>query len=75
MKNDEHTLLLGEIKGKLDALDARAGDQADVLRGIETRLGKLEVKSATHGALFGALSAIGVTMIVEKIKHMTGMGS
>lgn len=73
MKNDDHTLLLGEIKGKLDALDDRAAEQATSLRGIENRLGKLEVKSATHGALFGALSAVGVTLIVEKIKRTVGM--
>lgn len=73
MANDEHTLLLGEIKGKLDALHSQVGGQSDTLSAIDERLRGLEVKAARHGALYGTLSAVGVSLIIEKLKQHIGM--
>lgn len=44
--NDEHTLLLGEIKGKLEMLTDSVCDLADGTQRMDTRLGKLETRAA-----------------------------
>ncbi|MEW6416172.1 MAG: hypothetical protein AB1482_13075 [Pseudomonadota bacterium] len=74
MANDEHSLLLGEIKGKLEMLTDTVGNLADGTQRLDERLGKLETRAAAHGALAGGLISVGLALIIEKIKSMTGMG-
>lgn len=71
--NDEHTLLLGEIKGKLDTLIVSHKEQGVTLDGINGRLRHVEGRAATHGAIFGAAASVGIALIVEKLKRVTGI--
>ncbi|ARU30886.1 hypothetical protein CAP31_03800 [Sulfuriferula sp. AH1] len=73
MAADEHTLLLGEIKGKLDLVIARQVEQGETLDVLDGRMRAVEVKSAMHGGLAGGLVAIGMTLLVEKAKRVVGM--
>lgn len=72
--NDEHALLLGEIKGKLDMLASNVGDLADGTQRLDDRLGRLETRAAAHGALAGGLISVGLAFIIEKVKAVTGVG-
>lgn len=72
--NDEHALLLGEIKGKLDMLASNVGDLADGTQRLDDRLGRLETRAAAHGALAGGLISVGLALIIEKVKAVTGVG-
>lgn len=72
--NDEHALLLGEIKGKLEMLADSVGNLADGTQRLDERLGKLETRAAAHGALAGGVISVGLALIVEKLKSVTGVG-
>lgn len=74
MANDEHSLLLGEIKGKLEMLAGSVDTLAEGTRRLDERLGKLETRAAAHGALAGGVISVGLALIIEKIKSMTGAG-
>lgn len=71
---DEHALLLGEIKGKLEMLTDTVGTLADGTQRLDDRLGKLETRAATHGALAGGVISVGLALIIEKVKILTGIG-
>lgn len=73
MPNDEHTLLLGEIRGKLDMVIAGQTVQGEKLDVLDGRMRAVEVKSAMHGGLAGGLVAVGMTLLVEKAKRVVGM--
>lgn len=66
MTQDIH-LLLGEIKGKLD----RVADGQDRLEqkfdGLNTRIGKVEARAAGHGMVTGAVAAVGIAFIKDKL--------
>lgn len=71
---DEHTLLLGEIKGKLDLVidgNERTNDRLD---SIDGRLRYVERKAALNGALSGGIVSIGMAIAIEKLKALTGIG-
>lgn len=70
---DEHALLLGEIKGKLDLVIANQDAQGTKLDGLDTRLRKVETRAALNGAVSGGLVSIGVALMIEKGKKMVGM--
>lgn len=72
--NDEHTLLLGEIKGKLEMLTDSVCDLADGTQRMDTRLGKLETRAAMHGAMAGGVISVGLALVIEKLKAFTGIG-
>lgn len=72
--NDEHALLLGEIKGKLEMLMDSVGNLADGTQRLDDRLGKLETRAAAHGALAGGVISVGLALIIEKVKAVTGVG-
>lgn len=71
--SDEHAMLLGEIKGKLDLVIAGQADTKEQLDNIDGRLRQVEQKAATHGALAGGVVAIGVSLLAEKLKRTIGM--
>lgn len=73
MAGDEHALLLGEIKGKLDLVIANQDAQGTKLDGLDTRLRKVETRAALNGALSGGLVSVGVALMIEKGKKMVGM--
>ena len=70
---DEHALLLGEIKGKLDLMIASQGETNERLEKMDTRLRKVEAKSALNGAISGGLVSIGVALMIEKGKSLIGL--
>lgn len=66
MTQDIH-LLLGEIKGKLDMVvdgQDRLGEKFD---GLSTRIGKVETRAAGHGLVTGAVAAVGIAFIKDKL--------
>ncbi len=69
---DEHTLLLGEIKGKVEAMDSKISDMQATTCSINERLLKLETQGAKHGAIAGGFVAVGIALLIEKMKK--GMG-
>lgn len=71
--NDEHVLLLGEIKGKLDAMDGKLDDVDGKLDGVSGRVGRLETRGAVHGAIAGGFMSVGIALLAEKVKHWTGL--
>lgn len=70
---DEHMLLLGEIKGKLDLVIGNQTAHASKLDGLDTRLRKVETRAAVGGALSGGLVSVGVAIMVEKGKTLLGI--
>ncbi len=71
--NDKYTLLLGEIKGKLDALHTQVGGMDGKLDDVGKRVGRLEIKAASHGAMAGGFVAVGIAVITEKLKRTIGI--
>ncbi|AFL76220.1 hypothetical protein [Thiocystis violascens] len=62
MTND-HLLLLGEIKGRLDHIQ---NDQVVLIRKIDAidgRLRTVETRSAINGAVTGGVMAVGIALI------------
>jgi hypothetical protein len=69
---DQHMLLLGEIKAKVDMnLDETKGLREDV-GAIKTRLTTLETRAGTVGGMAGAVISIGVALFSEKLKRTIG---
>lgn len=66
--------LLGEIKGKLDMVITNQEAHGAKIESIDSRLHKVESKSAIFGAGAGALVSVGVALMIEKGKHIIGMG-
>jgi hypothetical protein len=64
---DEHTLLLGEIKGKVDLMLEGQNGTNSRLDGIDNRLRTVENRAAIHGAVGGGIMAVGVSMIMKKL--------
>jgi hypothetical protein len=71
--NDEHTLLLGEIKGKLDLVISGQTDTNERLGDIDTRLRDVERKAATHGAVAGGVVSVGIALLAETLKKKIGL--
>lgn len=71
----EHILLLGEIKGKLDAITDCQTAHGKKLDAIDTRLRHVETKSAIHGGVVGGIVAIGIEVIKHKLLGGGGDGS
>lgn len=70
---DEHTLLLGEIKGKLDLVISGQTEQGLKLDGLDHRLRKVETKAASYGAVAGGIVSVGIGLMIEKGKHTLGL--
>lgn len=79
--NDQHLMLLGEIKGIVQGLKAgqeTANDQLKALGQrvdqVDERLRVVEQRSAVMGAVSGGAMAIGIQLIVESLKAWAGSG-
>lgn len=70
---DEHALLLGEIKGKLDLVIGNQVAQGEKLDGLDNRLRKVETRAAMNGAVSGGLVSVGVALLIEKGKRVIGI--
>lgn len=70
---EDHILLLGEIKGKLDRVLENQAEQKESISGIDSRLRKVETRSTMLGAGAGALVSIGVALMIEKGKRTIGL--
>ena len=69
---EEQTLLLGEIKGQLTALNGQVNSMDSKLDKIDGRLRKVETRSAIHGAAAGGVAGVGMALLAAKIKTMLG---
>lgn len=70
---DEHTLLLGEIKGKLDSLHVTVTGMDGKMDGLDNRLRDVEKKATLHGAMSGGVVGIGVSLLIEGLKNKVGL--
>lgn len=71
--DNEHALLLGEIKGKLDLVINNQNETNDRLDKMDGHLRKVERKSALNGAISGGLVSVDVAFMIEKGKHLIGL--
>lgn len=72
MPPDEHALLLGEIKAKIEMnLGETQALRADV-NDIKLRLNTLETRAGTIGGTAGAVLGTGCALLAEKLKLMMG---
>ncbi len=65
--------LLGEIKGKLDMVITKQEEHGTKIDRIDSRLHKVEGKSAAFGAGAGALVSVGLAILIEKGKRSIGL--
>ncbi len=70
---DEHILLLGEIKGKMDRLLSEQAETKEMVVGMDSRLRRVETRSTVLGAGAGALVSVGVALMIEKGKRTIGL--
>lgn len=84
MAQDEHILLLGEIKGQLGQVianqktnDEKITSRFDAIdkkfNGFDTRLRTVEQKAAVTGALAGGMVSVAVAIAIEKLKVLIGV--
>lgn len=71
--NEEHILLLGEIKGKLDQVISGQDETKKIVAGMDSRLRKVETRSTVYGAGAGAIVSIGIALMIEKGKRTIGL--
>lgn len=72
--SDENTLLLGEIKGKMDLLIDGQNRTNERLDSMDARLRKVETKAAVNGAVAGGIISVGIALAQEKLKALLGIG-
>ena len=72
--NDQHLLLLGEIKGKVEAQDIAMKGHGDLLKSIDGRLRTQEQKAAAAGAVSGGVVSVGIALLIEGLKSWAGRG-
>ncbi|HAF00397.1 MAG TPA: hypothetical protein DCG63_03795 [Methylophilaceae bacterium] len=72
MPQDEHTLLLGEIKGKTDMILDKLDQSDERLDKIDSRLRNVETKAAINGAVTGGFVAVGFELIKAKLSVIFG---
>lgn len=72
--NDEHLVLLGQIKGTVDAQDATMRSHGALLESIDSRLRTQEQKAAAAGAVSGGVVTVGITLLIEGMKGWLGRG-
>lgn len=65
--------LLGEIKGKLDMVITNQEAHGAKIESIDSRLHRVESKSAMLGAGAGALVSVGLAILIEKGKKTIGL--
>lgn len=70
---EDHILLLGEIKGKLDRVLENQAEQKESISDMDSRLRKVETRSTMLGAGAGALVSVGVALMIEKGKRTIGL--
>lgn len=67
---NNNTLLLGEIKGKLEALASTVDSMDGKLDSIDSRVRTLETRAAGAGAIAGTIVSVGIAVIIEKLKSL-----
>jgi len=70
--NEDHILLLGEIKGKLDQMITGQEEIKGKVNGMDNRLRRVETRSTLLGAGAGAIVSVGVALMIEKGKQIIG---
>lgn len=62
---EEIMLMLGEIRGELKGMNKKLNS----IDGIDERLRQTEQNAAKNGAYSGGLISIGISVLVEGIRH------
>lgn len=70
---EEMAMMLGRIEGKLEMVINGQKDIKGTVTSMDTRLRRVETKSAILGAGAGALVSVGVAMMIEKGKRTIGL--
>ena len=71
---DEVMRAIGKLEGRLEALHETSLGNSHKLDGIDKRLREVEARSATYGTVGGALAGVGISLLVTKLKNITGIG-
>lgn len=74
---DQQLLMLGEIKGMVQSMQAGQDVMASRLEAMDARLRSVEQRAAVSGAVSGGVMGVGVALIVETVRgwaRSTGKG-
>ncbi len=69
---DNHLLLLGEIKGRLDHIQSDQEVLIQKIDAMDGRLRKVETRSALNGAVSGGVVAVGLALIKNMLTGPAG---
>ncbi|EIJ33352.1 hypothetical protein [Thiothrix nivea] len=72
--SDEMIRAIGKLEGRLDSMHETSKANSDKLDAIDKRLRAVETRSATYGTVGGALAGVGISLLVAKLKGITGTG-
>lgn len=67
------TRALGRIEGRLDAIEREQSRASGALVTIDDRMDKHQVDVARSGGLYGAIAALGLTVLAESVKRGLGI--
>ena len=65
--DDSTYLLLGEIKGKLEMIIINQNATHEKIDHLGSRLNHVESKSAQYGLITGAVAAVAISLVKEKL--------
>lgn len=71
-ETDDIAMLLGEIKAKTEMIHSNQNRLEGKIDTFGCRLSSLEIKASTYGGLAGAVLGVGVSLLAEKLRLMTG---
>jgi len=63
---------IGRLEGKVDGLADGIKDQSNKIDKMDDRVRKTELRSAANGMVAGGVMAVGIVMIRETFKNISG---
>ena len=63
---------LGEIRGLLEGVSRDIGELKGSVGGIDSRLRRVEAKSAVNGAVAGGVLGVATALVTATLKSVTG---
>lgn len=66
--DDQHLVLLGELKGSVAGMHSEQAEQRALLQSIDARLRTQEQRAAAAGALSGGVISVGMALLIEGVK-------
>lgn len=71
---DQHLVLLGQIKGIVEGLQAGQQTQSDKLDALDSRLRSVERQAVVSGGVSGGVIAVGMALVTEGMKQFLHRG-